>query len=173
MSGPEAPAKLQSIRSIDFTDLRDESANEAPGQHSKGLTVSSLDSRIHMVGGDLLTPVHQSSWGSCSLCRALSFRNPGSSDRSGALCKPGDLIHRAMEPSPASACPGTTVMLVKKNQQQCFEPLFGQFMMNLPIGLLGFSVPLVLLCNFVCLLVKKKKMETLKHVNKNLYFFLT
>ena len=35
-------------------------------------------------------------------------------------------------------------------------------MMNLPIGLLGFSVPLLLCCNFVCLLVKKKKMRLLK-----------
>lgn len=56
-----------SVPLIDFIDLGDESANEAPGQHSNRLRGSLLDSRIQMVRGYILAPLHQSNWGSCSV----------------------------------------------------------------------------------------------------------
>lgn len=56
-----------SVQLIDFIDLGDESVNEAPGQHSNRLRGSLLDSRIQMVRGYILAPLHQSNWGSCSV----------------------------------------------------------------------------------------------------------
>lgn len=46
------------------------------------------------------------------------------------------------------------VMFEKKNQY-------------LPVGLLKFSVPLLFLCSFVCLISQEKENEVLKHVNIN------
>lgn len=111
------------------------SANEAPGQHSNWLTLSLLDDRIQMATVVPFSHGFIRTTGDLVQCAGPSASVPRELGYEGAALQTS-VMSAYTEPQRRAPfrLPGHRSDVGKEKPTAVFEPPFGQFMMNFPMG---------------------------------------